>query len=273
MSLDDYAKANMGRKEKPKANGNEARAAPAKRGGRGVGGRGRGGRRVRNASSNSEDQRQGRSDNVEWKHDLFDAGKKERRPQGVTRGSVAKGVTVQMIDVHFDITESDLKELFVDYTKNVRLEYLNERPTGNAIIVCDNIGTAKALVNKFSKMTLDNHELKFKILPKPGGDDRDDRSVIRPKRSGPNESRAESRQQQYRESRGRGRGRGGRGRGRGDRLSAAVDGKRGRREEKHKSATDLDAEMAMFASKNATPQSLDDQLAAFRKEATEEEAK
>jgi len=115
-----------------------------------------------------------------WTHDLFDKQRPSRRDleapflssknNGKRRGSYERQVTVS--NLHWKVTESDLKELFQEYQcEKVTVKYDHtDRSTGEATLFFNSVENAKASIERYDNVELDGQPMKLELSePQVGG--------------------------------------------------------------------------------------------------------
>ncbi|KAL1922182.1 uncharacterized protein VTP21DRAFT_9721 [Calcarisporiella thermophila] len=152
--------------------------------------------------------------------------------------AAGEGSKIVISNLHFDVTETDLKELFstqIGPLRKVNLNYdQNGRSKGTASVVFQRAGDAAKAFDKFHNVTLDGRPMKIEMVLNPGSAVM---NMMVPTQVAP--AAANAPKTGGRGGRPTGRGRGGRG-GRGGRRRGGGDRKQA------KSAAELDAEMDSY---------------------------
>jgi len=259
MSLDDIIASNR----------RGGRGGGRGRGGRGRGGRGRGGggggdrsssngggpmRRGGRGGARSSPYSRPRSTSGKWEHDMYEnrGGAGGRRTEGLTTG----GSHLQIANLDFAVTESDIKELFTEFgaLKKAIINYDSSgRSHGTADVVFERRADAQKAVKTYNGVPLDGRPMKIEIVagqfesPRNGGGGgggfrRRSSDGGRGGGSGRGGFRPRGGRSDNFSARGGSRGGGGRGRGRGR-------GRGGRRDQREPvSKDDLDKELDSYVS-------------------------
>ncbi|USW52039.1 Putative RNA recognition motif domain, nucleotide-binding alpha-beta plait domain superfamily [Septoria linicola] len=112
----------------------------------------------------------------EWVHDRFEEDRYDRRgPRAPAdddrygpRGSAPSGTKIKIDNVHYELTEDDLRELFerVGPTVSVRLLYdRSDRSTGTAFVIYEDERDARDAFDKFDGCPANGQAIRLTIVP------------------------------------------------------------------------------------------------------------
>ncbi|CEP07378.1 hypothetical protein [Parasitella parasitica] len=267
------ARGNSGKRNNSNNNSNSTRSSRSEHGGGGIRKRGN------NNNSDSpvirsfvrtvnvvEERRGGASKNVngQWSHDMFDDDDVPRSSVlsrlgsargGGQGGNSERGVEICVENLHYNVTEDDLRELFNtvgDVTKAKIMFDQSGRSTGLAYVSYQLMSEAEKAINKYNNIQLDGQAMQIKISerapPKPrssGGRFHNDRlsSRLGGRLGGSNSShRSNNDRDNFRRKRF----------SRSQSSSKNNSDKKGDRQKKVPTAEDLDKEMESYMQSNAS---------------------
>ncbi|KAI7898207.1 uncharacterized protein BX663DRAFT_525571 [Cokeromyces recurvatus] len=107
----------------------------------------------------------------QWAHDMFDEDTLDRRADifsrlGTTKNRSPRGIEISIDNLHYNVTEKDVEELFSTIGKVLRARLFYDpsgRSTGSAVVKYETQQDAEKAIEKYNNVELDGQPMRIQL--------------------------------------------------------------------------------------------------------------